>query len=201
MTDVPQVTLNAGNDVKINPIKTCPKCSKALPRTKEFFWERSGTPYFYSWCKNCVRAHTREVQRKRRMSPTDRATVLEEKYRYKNSEKGILNKRERSAIDNNKRRQRKKAIAYNWTLEMWEKCKQAWKNKCAYCGATAKLTQDHFIPLSHPQCTGTIQGNMVPACLKCNCSKGSIHPQDWIVDKQAYVRIIEVLDYLKKFPT
>ena len=53
------------------------------------------------------------------------------------------------------------------------------ENKCAYCGSTGVLAQDHFIPISNPDCPGTIPGNIVPACTKCNSSKCGNHPDRW----------------------
>lgn len=48
---------------------------------------------------------------------------------------------------------------------------------CAYCGVTGQLTIDHFVPkylggYEHPT-------NYVPACVRCNCSKGCKLPFDW----------------------
>lgn len=54
---------------------------------------------------------------------------------------------------------------------------------CQYCGqkyATNQLTYDHVIPKSkwpHHNKTATTWTNIVTACFKCNCKKGSKTPQ------------------------
>ncbi len=57
------------------------------------------------------------------------------------------------------------------TLEQWKLIKDAFKNRCAYCGKKTKLlTQDHVIPVAKNG--GYTANNIVPACMKCNSSKG-----------------------------
>lgn len=57
--------------------------------------------------------------------------------------------------------------------------KEAWNNRCAYCGATPiedqSLTIDHVKPRSKggQDCTS----NVIPACRSCNQEKGS---DEWI---------------------
>lgn len=57
--------------------------------------------------------------------------------------------------------------------------KEAWDNRCAYCGATPiedqSLTIDHVKPRSKggQDCTS----NVIPACRSCNQEKGS---DEWI---------------------
>lgn len=48
---------------------------------------------------------------------------------------------------------------------------------CHYCGKEAKLTLDHVIPLSRGGKHS--KGNVVPACLHCNDSKGSKTLEEW----------------------
>lgn len=176
--------------------KICSRCSKTFPLTPDYFQGRVVKGKWYSgWCKDCHREYARERQRKRRADPIERQKVLEEKRRYNQSKKGREWKRIRSVIDNHKRRQRKIAGWYCWTPAAWERCQQEWNYRCAYCGAEGTLLQDHFIPLSHPDCPGTVPGNMVPACSKCNLAKGSLHPAEWIQDKQVYARIVEQLAF------
>jgi hypothetical protein len=54
----------------------------------------------------------------------------------------------------------------------WEKIKQAADGRCHYCRRkTKRLTKDHVIPLSKGGLD--VASNIVPACLRCNLSKGS----------------------------
>lgn len=53
---------------------------------------------------------------------------------------------------------------------------------CAYCGKrNVTLALEHVIPISHGG--GTTQNNVVPACVSCNCAKGTKHVLDWLGDK------------------
>ena len=55
------------------------------------------------------------------------------------------------------------------TAEQWDAVKRTYGNRCAYCGAKGKMTQDHVIPLSLGG-THTVD-NVVPACRSCNSAK------------------------------
>lgn len=50
-------------------------------------------------------------------------------------------------------------------------------NSCAYCGSTANLIVEHFIPRSKggPHALG----NILPACQRCNVSKTDHDPEQW----------------------
>lgn len=88
-----------------------------------------------------------------------------------------------------KRSQREQETPSRWTDADWLKCKLVWKSKCAYCGRRARrLTRDHFIPLTDPNCTGMVPWNIVPACVSCNSSKSNRDPHDWF--KSHRTRII-----------
>ncbi|MEU6633832.1 HNH endonuclease [Streptomyces parvus] len=51
-----------------------------------------------------------------------------------------------------------------------------WGYRCAYCGESAEHL-DHVMPLSRG---GTdTEDNMVPACAKCNLSKGAKTLEEW----------------------
>lgn len=74
-------------------------------------------------------------------------------------------------IITNRYRARRREVEASLTQEQWQAILQVYNNRCAYCGASAKLTQDHVIPVSlgGPY---TIW-NIVPACLSCNSKKGN----------------------------
>ncbi len=51
---------------------------------------------------------------------------------------------------------------------------------CAYCGAKSKkLTLDHVVAESKGGLKS--RNNLVPACTRCNKSKGSKHLTDWYI--------------------
>lgn len=72
------------------------------------------------------------------------------------------------------------ALTRKEARKLWrQSIKEAWDNKCAYCGNPpiddSSLTIDHVRPKSKGGSDRT--SNVTPACLACNHSKGS---EDWI---------------------
>lgn len=68
--------------------------------------------------------------------------------------------------------------------------------ECAYCGNKVKLSLDHFIPLNKGG--SDVQGNLLPACLSCNCSKRNFDAIDWyksqsFFDKKRLRQILKIL--------
>jgi 5-methylcytosine-specific restriction endonuclease McrA len=70
--------------------------------------------------------------------------------------------------------------------------------ECAYCGNKVKLSLDHFIPLTKGG--SDVKGNLLPACLSCNSSKGNKDAIDWY-KKQPFFnqkRLKQILKILGK---
>ena len=55
--------------------------------------------------------------------------------------------------------------------------KKLYVSPCLYCGSTDRITADHVIPITKGG-THSI-GNLVPACLSCNSSKGNHFITEW----------------------
>lgn len=80
---------------------------------------------------------------------------------------------------------------------------------CAVCGRQLKdlfgthtMAMDHWIPLSCPECPGTIPTNMIPLCHGidgCNNSKGNKQPQEWLVEKFGKKKAETVLSRITAF--
>lgn len=170
-----------------NPTKRCTRCGQEKPQTAEFFGERTernGVGWLASWCRECVRGHARVKQAERRADKEKRIVLLEEKERHRQSEKGRAWRRKRYASDNAIRRARVKSRPARWSQQDWINCLSAWRNRCVYCGAEGRLTQDHFVPLSSSESPGTVASNIVPACPPCNTSKGTRLPEEWHHNKE-----------------
>ena len=100
-----------------------------------------------------------------------------QKERYKNERhrtiRNILNQKRRSL-----------AIMNPLSVNEWTNVKSLFKNRCAYCGSLNKLTQDHIIPLSKG---GTYtNNNIIPACGRCNSSKGNKDLKEWYTKQEFY---------------
>jgi len=92
---------------------------------------------------------------------------------------------------------RKKRLPDTFTERHWRHALTYFGHCCTYCGDQQGLwnpmTSDHFIPLSHPECPGTIPANMLPACKSCNSSKGTRDASEWLVEKYGSKKAKEIL--------
>lgn len=94
------------------------------------------------------------------------------------------------------RRSRINGLSYDFTNEDWENCLKSFNYECAYCGYESKLTQDHFIAVSKGG--AYTKDNIVPACPRCNSSKGNKNFFKWYQIQGFYSLTKEekILNYL-----
>ena len=63
---------------------------------------------------------------------------------------------------------RVRGLPYNFDHESETFLRAYWANACAICGMQADfwhlIAWDHWIPLTHPACPGTVPENMLPLC-------------------------------------
>lgn len=81
-------------------------------------------------------------------------------------------------LDVERRRARKAGLAtYEVTPRQWLRLCRRFNGRCAYCGERSDLTQDHVVPVA---LGGHFSiGNLLPACGKCNSSKGDKLLVEW----------------------
>lgn len=102
-----------------------------------------------------------------------------------------------------RRRARQRALPDTFTKEQWLHCLEYFSYQCVACNADfsedTRSHMDHWIPLSSPECTGTIATNMICLCATCNISKGGHPPSKWLAltfeDSQAQVILERVQHY------
>lgn len=83
-------------------------------------------------------------------------------------------------------RAKEAGVPHTLTGKEWQKTLDYFGYKCAYCGASGRMTQDHFIPLSKGG--GYTAGNIVPACFSCNSAKNDNDPRQWLpVEKYHHI--------------
>jgi 5-methylcytosine-specific restriction endonuclease McrA len=67
-----------------------------------------------------------------------------------------------------------------------------WHDCCAVCGRSlqdlfgeVKQHNDHWIPVSDPRPgnPGTVATNIVPLCNRCNSTKSSKDPRQWLIER------------------
>ncbi len=111
----------------------------------------------------------------------DRRKEIERDWRQNNKHMAVL-----ASL---RRRTRKLSYPVDFTKEDWARCLNYWNHRCAYCGSqqgfinSLKITAEHFIPLNDPNNPGTVKGNMIPACLACNCSKNDKSAAIWLTER------------------
>jgi len=93
-----------------------------------------------------------------------------------------------------RRRATMRALPSQWTDTDIQRMLAYWDNRCAVCGQHVEpnnafyyLAQDHWIPLTSPECPGTVAWNMLPLCHSkigntagCNSAKSNADPIEWL---------------------
>lgn len=116
------------------------------------------------------RERSRRVMREYRKRDPERAKKVREAYRARHPE--LVRQRERENT------QRRRALMKRSSPETAAFMAKMLKEPCAYCGATENITVDHVVPLSRG---GRHEiSNLAPACLTCNCSKGTKSVEQWL---------------------
>lgn len=107
--------------------------------------------------------------------------------------------REKGRVYDNRRRARKLQFPDTFTNQEWLNCLEYFHYTCAVCGnqlrdlfGNIEPHADHWIPLSHPDCTGTIAANMVCLCSNCNLSKKDKVAITWLIEKYGKRKAREV---------
>lgn len=87
-------------------------------------------------------------------------------------------------------RTRKGSLPDTLTPTEWRAALNYFGGCCAVCGRPPglwhTLAADHWIPISSPDCPGTVAWNIVPLCQGaggCNNSKGRYNPTNWLIGK------------------
>ncbi len=85
---------------------------------------------------------------------------------------------------------RKRDLPNTFTSQDWHVALDYWNYRCAICerprGLWHTLAADHWVPLTSPNCPGTLPTNIVPLCHGadgCNNSKGAKNPEVWLQKK------------------
>lgn len=154
----------------------CPKCR-----------QRSRVRYpqgrLESYCAPCERGRNKKVQQVYRQTPrgkeaawqyarSPRGKLVQSKY-WKTPKGKALKRRS----DQQRRVQKVSAQILRFTTADWERLVSRFQGRCAYCGEKRPLTQEHVIPLARGGRHSI--GNILPACLTCNSSKGKKLLVEW----------------------
>lgn len=108
------------------------------------------------------------------------------------------------------RRARARHLPRKYTANQWIRALDYFSRKnihcCAVCGRPPglwhTLSADHWIPISSPDCPGTVPTNIVPLCHGidgCNNSKNSRDPVEWLTDKFGSRRAKRILARIEAY--
>lgn len=75
------------------------------------------------------------------------------------------------------RRVRVKGLRADYTNDQWLKAVEFFGGECAYCGEVTEMTHEHVVPVV--KFGEYTNGNIVPACARCNGSKHTEDMEIW----------------------
>lgn len=203
--------------------KICQTCFLELPNTTKYFFNRKERFYGSVRCKKCSIRHTDygnkmpNVSRKEELKddeafctkchkifPKSELTISKG---YAQSMCSSCSKKSFQLTYEKRRNKRKKLIA-DLTLQEWEDTLEFFNNKCAYCGISddesiekygKHLSQDHIVPVFNNG--GYTKNNIIPACMGCNSSKNKLSLIQFFKKSEKFNqdRFQKILDFVNKF--
>lgn len=138
----------------------------------------------------------------------NRETLLdaEKRKRANETSEQRLTRNRRSNIRLLRRRARKRDLPDTLTPTQWQHALDYFNGCCAVCGRPPglfhTLAADHWIPLSSPDCPGTVAMNMIPLChgqSGCNNSKGDKPAQQWLEQGYGKRKARQILAHIEDF--
>lgn len=174
---------------------TCKVCHKIENRN----WNKIHPEYKKNWeidQRQNRNAYMRDYMRTRSRYQTPELKDQKRVYmcEYRQTEKARMNK----CVENARRRAKRRILSDVFEASDWQYCLVYFDNQCAVCGRIVNYTKDlfgsytlsldHWIPLSSPDCPGTIATNIVPLCYGdggCNNSKRNKDAHEWLMEKHS----------------
>lgn len=105
-----------------------------------------------------------------------------------------------------RRRARKASLPATFTHDQWKRCLGYFSGCCAVCGKPAglfhTLAMDHWIPISSPNCPGTVATNIVPLCHGkdgCNQSKNKRDALEWLTERFGKRKATSIAKKIQKY--
>ena len=120
-----------------------------------------------------VKESQRRAERKWRAANPEQVREISRRWRAAHREAARETHRRWRA----RRRASRRAALVPVSLVQLQRRSNLFGGQCAYCGATGKLTVDHVLPLK----LGGLDeaANILPACVRCNCSKQATPVEQW----------------------
>ena len=134
---------------------------------------------------------------KKKKEYTEKNKVKYAKYHLEYARRNV----DKCKIKQHKRKAKLKSLPSTLTKNQWDDTVSHFNNSCAYCGSEEQIQQEHFVPLSKGG--EFTHNNIIPACMKCNCSKQDQDFFEWYPNHKNYSKkrektILKYLGYDKK---
>lgn len=209
----------------------CKECAKAALKEQHRKHRRRDTEYSKAWRQaNPAKVRARKKREYEKHHEKIRAKV--KKWREQNPQKANANikawhkrhpgkrreigrtyvKRHPDKINANtiKYRTKKRGLPCDFGIQEWQHALNYFNGCCAVCGRPPglwhTLARDHWIPITSPDCPGTIPANIVPLChsLKdgengCNNSKNNRDPVEWLTAKYGKRKAAQILKRIETY--
>lgn len=144
-----------------------------------------------------IREYAREYARENR----ERIREYAREYRAVN--------REIISVEKQRYRAQSLGLLAEYTMSDWQRALDYFHGCCAVCGrplrdlfGTHTASKDHWIPLSSPDCPGTIPANIVPLCHGvdgCNNRKNATMPDEWLQRQYGKRKAAAILRRIAEF--
>lgn len=155
----------------------------------------------------------KRIERDRQYNATPKARVARRQYnksikakdahqRYNSTSNGKVSVK----VRRQRYRAKKRALDNTFSQKDWDVAIKYFNGRCAVCGRQPgfqhTLAADHWIPLSSPDCPGTVPMNVIPLCHGqdgCNNSKSNKMPLDWLIQKYGKRKAAKTLRKIEGF--
>jgi 5-methylcytosine-specific restriction endonuclease McrA len=108
-----------------------------------------------------------------------------------------------------KREDRKRNYPHKFTDKDWKHAVTYFNGCCAVCGRQLKdlfgthtAAMDHWIPISSPNCPGTVPTNIVPLChgeMGCNNLKSGKDAETWVLETYGKIKGKKILKRINDY--
>ena len=96
-----------------------------------------------------------------------------------------------------RRRARLAGLPFKFDQKDEEDTMEVFEHSCAFCGVGGRQTMEHVVPVFRTDVPnpGTVRGNIMPLCGKCNDSKGTRLLEEYLCDEK--LLLPRVAEHLK----
>lgn len=165
----------------------CIKCGKNKPATIEYFSARkNGALRIDRPCRECIEIEHRDYDR---IYSREHAVERAVRTRQWAKDHRLANK-----VRAMNERALAKGLPATLTEQQVAQCLTYFNRECAVCGRSemhgVRIHLDHWIPITDPNCPGSVVSNIIPLCgsrrgstFCCNNTKHNRDPIEWLFDE------------------